>query len=282
MPKLILLLVCTILIALPACASSIARLPLRELPDCSDAIILGEVIEVAEQNNANLDDLSIRVHSVIKGEIASPVIRLTLSTRGGIKDFDPRLKIGDTGVFFLKQQNGNFSKAYWGSIATFAKPNFSTNDNNDEPPVIFPKIPAGIQSASLAFIADYARKHNWLPIAGDSLRLVIQPMGIVAAAYEVNLKTGIGRIFPGTHQNNGIATFTFSDNDLQRLIDTVSSAEFKSLGNQVSKIGMDGTSYLIEVDRDGNYQWLWRWQPDEAEIKTLIELLTERQRSVKP
>ena len=49
---------------------------------------------------------------------------LPLEDDTGLKDFDPELKVGDKGVFFLTRNKGKFEKAYWGSIAIFPKDNF--------------------------------------------------------------------------------------------------------------------------------------------------------------
>ncbi len=283
MPKVILLVLCTMLIVVPVRASSIAQLPLCELPQSSDAIILGEVIDVVEQNNDNLDDLTIRIHAVLKGEIASSAIKLTLSTRGGLKDFDPRLKAGDTGVFFLKQQNGNFSKAYWGSIATFAKQNFSTAAAPEvSTPQLFPRIAAEKQPAGLAVISTYGKSHNWKALAKDTLRLVIQPMGTVSAAYEVNLKSGQAKVFPGSGQSGQQQTFALGDDEMQSLMQTINSTTFKGLAEQSNKIGLDGITYFLEIDLEDNYRWLWRWQPDEPEIRALIELISAPRQSTAP
>ena len=85
---------------------------------------MAEVTEVTKEDNQ--DHVTIQVNSYLKGSSPQKVYTLTLITRGGLKDFDPSLKKGDTGVFFLKlkEQKGQVEKAYWGSVATFQKNNF--------------------------------------------------------------------------------------------------------------------------------------------------------------
>lgn len=71
------------------------------------------------------------IATTLKGQIDKNQITLVLETRGGLKDFDPTLKVGDMGVFFIKELNESEAKlAYWGSIATSQKPNFKIIDNN--------------------------------------------------------------------------------------------------------------------------------------------------------
>ena len=85
---------------------------------------MAEVAEVAKEENQ--DYVTIQVASYLKGSSGQTVYTFTLITRGGLKDFDPPLKKGDTGVFFLKrkEQKGQVEKAYWGSVATFQKNHF--------------------------------------------------------------------------------------------------------------------------------------------------------------
>ena len=70
------------------------------------------------------DTVTIAIAAIIKGESKAKEATFVLSTRGGLKDFDPELKVGDKGVFFLTRNKGKFEKAYWGSIAIFPKDNF--------------------------------------------------------------------------------------------------------------------------------------------------------------
>ena len=100
-------------------ASQIARLNLNELPTKSKYIVLGKVVHVSPKDVRDI--VTIRVASTLKGKLESDELTFMLTTRGGIKDFDPQLKIGDMGVFFLNEFNGEIKKAYWGSIAIFNK-----------------------------------------------------------------------------------------------------------------------------------------------------------------
>jgi hypothetical protein len=105
-------------------ASQIKRITLAELQAKADLIVLAEVTKVVQDGNR--DNVTIQVDSYLKGENRQTAYTFTLITRGGLKDFDPALETGDTGVFFLKRkaQEGQVEKAYWGSVATFQQNHF--------------------------------------------------------------------------------------------------------------------------------------------------------------
>jgi len=109
-------------------ASQTNRISLLELNSKAHLVVMAEVTEVAKEKNQ--DYVTIQVDSYLKGSSCQTVYRFTLITRGGLKDFDPSLKKGDTGVFFLKrkEQKGQVEKAYWGSVATFQKNHFYVAD----------------------------------------------------------------------------------------------------------------------------------------------------------
>jgi len=103
-------------------ASSIRRLNLAELPGRAEVVVLGQVVKVAPKGDA--DEVTIRIAAFLKGSTTQMTVTMTLVPRG-LKGFDPTLKVGQTGVFFLTGLNGaSASKAYWGSIAVFNSPNF--------------------------------------------------------------------------------------------------------------------------------------------------------------
>ena len=109
-------------------ASQINRISLSELHARADLVVMGEVTDVAKEENQ--DYVTIQVDSYLKGPSNQKIYTFTLITRGGLKDFDPSLNRGDTGVFFLKlkEQKGHVEKAYWGSVAIFQKNHFYVTD----------------------------------------------------------------------------------------------------------------------------------------------------------
>ena len=119
-------------------ASQIIKITLAELQSKADLIALAKVMKIVEQGDT--DQVTIKADSFLKGNSLQKDYTFTLVTRGGLKDFDPLLKVGDSGVFFLKRikSDGRIEKAYWGSIATFQKNHFDLMDQKysngqDEP-----------------------------------------------------------------------------------------------------------------------------------------------------
>mgnify|MGYP001823927703 FL=1 len=107
-------------------ASQIKTITLSELYAKSDLIVMAEVVKLVQKGNQ--DHVTIKADLYLKGKSSQAVYTFNLVTRGGLKDFDPSLKEGDTGVFFLKirEQDDQVEKAYWGSVATFQKNHFDT------------------------------------------------------------------------------------------------------------------------------------------------------------
>ena len=78
-------------------ASQINRITLSELHAKVDLIVMAEVTKLIADGNQ--DHVTIKVELYLKGKNPQTVYTFTLVTRGGLKDFDPSLKKGDTGVF---------------------------------------------------------------------------------------------------------------------------------------------------------------------------------------
>lgn len=62
--------------------------------------------------------------SVLKGALDHDEAVALLQVRGGLKEFDPKLKTGDIGVFFLKNSGTYYRTTHGGSIAIFKKHHF--------------------------------------------------------------------------------------------------------------------------------------------------------------
>ena len=109
-------------------ASQIRAITLPELYEKADLIVMAEVMQVDKETER--DRVTITADCFLKGKSPETVFTFTLVTRGGLKDFDPCLQKGDTGVFFLKngQAQAQVEKAYWGSIAVFQKNHFGLSD----------------------------------------------------------------------------------------------------------------------------------------------------------
>ena len=85
-------------------ASQISGLPISELYSKSNIVVVGSVLRMVKQDQYS-DVVEIQINSFIKGAIRQreTTQRFTLRLRNkGVKDFDPTLKEGDMGVFFLE------------------------------------------------------------------------------------------------------------------------------------------------------------------------------------
>ncbi len=138
-------------------ASEIERITLAKLQANADVIALAKVMKVAKVGDR--DNVTIEVDSYLKGENAQSVYTFTLVTRG-VKDFDPALAAGDTGVFFLKRkdQQGQVEKAYWGSVATFQKNHF---DLAPAKKTVREKLIVAPNKATFVFPVDTKAEWKW-------------------------------------------------------------------------------------------------------------------------
>jgi hypothetical protein len=113
-------------------ASSIQKISLSELYAKSDLIVMAQVVNL--ERNQTQDIVTIETSECLKGNNILPYYTFILVSSGELKDFDPALMKGDTGVFFLKKREGaqSVEKAYWGSVATFSKNHFFLSKEKPE------------------------------------------------------------------------------------------------------------------------------------------------------
>ena len=101
-----------------ALATILPPLALSELSDKSQLIVLAHVTSVKPE--PTIDRVRIEITDFLKGNSSSKTINLVLYVRGGLREFDPILKVNDIGVFYLRKQSENlYTTAYGGSIAVF-------------------------------------------------------------------------------------------------------------------------------------------------------------------
>lgn len=102
-------------------ASQINPLNLSALGGKAEVIVLGHVEGVTRLDEAR-GEITVRIADVLKGKAAGKTVTFPITCRGGLKDFDPELKVGDKGVFFLQPIEDRKSRlAFFGSVAIFAK-----------------------------------------------------------------------------------------------------------------------------------------------------------------
>ena len=140
----------------------------------------------------------------------------------------------------------------------------------------FPRIDAGKYPGILPLLATYAKEQGLKPLQPNHVRLFVQPVGIISSAFDVDLESGALTRYPGTHDKQGIRKSVLDAASLKAVREAVTSEAFRNLPEQSSKAGLDGTSYLIEVDREKKYLWRLRWQPDEPVFQMLAKLLLEK------
>ena len=141
---------------------------------------------------------------------------------------------------------------------------------------VFPRIDAGQSPGILPFLATYAREQGLKPLQPNHVRLFVQPMGIISSAFDVDLESGALTRYPGTHDKPGIRKSVLDAASLKVVRETLTSEAFRNFPEQSSKAGLDGCSYLIEVDREKKYLWRLRWQPDEPVFQMLDKLFREK------
>ena len=135
MKKITLLVLLMLATTTTGSASQVIRITLAELQAKADIVVMAKVTKVVAEGDA--DHVTIKVDSYLKGNDPQNVYTFTLVTRGGLKDFDPSVKEGDSGVFFLesRKQEGEVEKAYWGGEALFPKNHFNlTKEDKKSPP----------------------------------------------------------------------------------------------------------------------------------------------------
>ncbi len=112
--------------------SEIKQIELAQLSDSAEVVVLAQVVKVTKIS-AEADETTIKVGTILKGKLGAGKLKVVLTTRG-VKGFDPAMKVGDTGVFFLKEVKTKEAKlAYPGSVAVFSRPNFIVSERSYEP-----------------------------------------------------------------------------------------------------------------------------------------------------
>jgi hypothetical protein len=102
-------------------ATQFSPLDLSALAGKAEVIVVGNVEGVKRLDDSR-DEVTIRIADVLKGKAAGKTVTFPVTCRGGLKDFDPELKVGDKGVFFLRPiEDGKSRLAFFGSVAIFAK-----------------------------------------------------------------------------------------------------------------------------------------------------------------
>ena len=145
--------------------------------------------------------------------------------------------------------------------------------------IIFQRIEVDSRPASLIWIASYGEAQNWNPLSKNSARFVVQPMGVISTAYEVDFQSGRFFVFPGTHSKESASEFKLPPKEIEKLRLLLTSDRFLRLPSRNHKIGRGGTSYFIEADIEGDYRWVLHWSPDDSIMREIFELTAHMERN---
>ena len=140
-----------------------------------------------------------------------------------------------------------------------------------KPDVVFPHIKSVYRAGNLQFIEAYCRKRSIRQLDRDCVRLFCQPMGFVAEAIEIDLIHRQLTVYPGTYSKNVIVQIQLDEEQTAEIRELVTSDNFQEIPAENEKIGMDGTSYLVEVSTDNVYFWKLHWVPEDKEFMKVVD-----------
>lgn len=95
----------------------------------SELIVVAKVVEVRavvlnERLDKPYDEVTLMVATVLKGQLKDSKLKIITEPRG-MRDFDPALEVGQSGVFFLVNTEGSgFRLTASGAAAIFDRGNF--------------------------------------------------------------------------------------------------------------------------------------------------------------
>ena len=113
-----------------ASASRFTPISYSELLSRSSHVVIGTVTHVKElskEEHTGIQLATIKAHKLIKGSGPEKEFKFRLRYKG-LKDFDPKLTKGDSGVFFLTKAKDGVFLAFHGSVALFSKKNFTSQN----------------------------------------------------------------------------------------------------------------------------------------------------------
>jgi hypothetical protein len=142
-----------------------------------------------------------------------------------------------------------------------------------EPDVVFPYIKPVYRKTNLWWIEAYCKKRDIRQLDRDCVRLFCQPMGIVAEAVEIDLTHRQLTVYPGTHSRKEIIRIPLDEKHTAQTRALVTSKQFREVPAENRKIGMDGTSYLIEASIDNVYFWKLHWSPENKEFIEVVDYI---------
>jgi predicted small lipoprotein YifL len=140
-----------------------------------------------------------------------------------------------------------------------------------EPDEVFPHVEASYRKGSLGWIEAFCKQRGIRALDRERVRLFVQPMGVVAEAIEVDLANRKLTVYPPTHSNKQIIQVPLDEEQIAQIRALVTSPEFRQIPPENKKIGMDGSSYMVETSIGDGYSWKLHWAPDDKEFITVVD-----------
>ena len=112
-----------------AWASQLVPYELSDLSSKSELVVVAGVVKVTpveldSRKPTPFDRVELSVATVLKGKLKQNQLTIVLEPRG-VRGFDPSLKTGDSGVFFLRRNSSNRIRPVTaGAVALFNNGNF--------------------------------------------------------------------------------------------------------------------------------------------------------------
>ncbi len=119
-----------------ALASQLIPFELSDLSSKSELIVVARVIAVTpvaidSRKPTPLDQVLLTIGSVLKGDPKTNHLAIVLEPRG-VRGFDPAVKAGDSGVFFLSRYGNHLRPCTFGAVALFEHKNFVATENTSD------------------------------------------------------------------------------------------------------------------------------------------------------
>jgi hypothetical protein len=151
---------------------------------------------------------------------------------------------------------------------------------------VFPLIQPQYNGFHLKVIEAYCQRHGLARLGRESIRMFVQPSGIVEGAIEIDLGRRRVTVYPDWWTNPKEAyTIGLRREDREDVRALVTSDEFRRIPAEPIEnlnLGMDGCAYLIESTVGGHYLWKLHWESEDPVFVKARQRLGALRPSQKP
>lgn len=118
-----------------AFASQLVPVELSDLSAKSELVVVARVanvspVEIDSRRPTPFDQVKLTVVTVLKGQLSKDSLTIILEPRG-VRNFDPSLKPGDSGIFFLREDSDKRIRPITpGAVALFENTNFVVSEKS--------------------------------------------------------------------------------------------------------------------------------------------------------